>query len=841
MPHEDVLVLVNELLSRKVPTEEIKKKLLDKGYSIADINGAIARAQLTIVHPGVVSVSYAPAAKKGGPSGGLITTIGVIALCIIIFVGALGGPYWYASRSLSESTGLLSKIVSNASDTPALSPTDIALAPPTGKLPVYSPTHTSSYASTHTTSTGSASAPSALTSTQPVKTPAPSPSPTPAPSIIQQIVQDIIPSPAPTLTLTLAGNPIPYGGDASLTWTSTDTTSCTASQGWEGDEPTSGSETFSGLLSNVTYALSCTGPGGTVTQYAQVTVSVPDTGGGGGGGSPISVPTPDPTPDPVPDPTPSPSPNPTPGVPTIAAGCAVPSSSGGNSFYVDPVNGNDTLGDGSQGNPWKTLSTVLSTDVNTMQYTTPYYPIPSGGPTTIPMNASGPIHPGDTIFLMSGNYGAITVKGVNSDFIKLAAAPGQTPVFTSLTVQGSAKWIFQGLKIQNLRDSFSSLVSISTHASIGPVNNIIFDHNIVSSIDDSSSWTVSDWLADASYVGISLDEGADTRDSTCLTITNNQISNVKFGIGFGIDNSLLANNTVNDFAGDGVDYDASNILLSHNTIMNARDIDANHPDGFQGQIGRQNTSDPNAGYTNVTIDGNIVYRKTIPNLPFANALQGIDAFDENWTNLTVTNNVIVTDAYNGIYFSSIHTGLIANNTVIFDGCEGDGDGCSTTSWLGVGSTTHEGIPSTNVTVRNNISTQLNIDTPVVTLDHNITSGQISITTATTTNFYSKAGTYGNDNTLSPNLNAGFVQFDTTNLLYNLHLLSSSPANGFGSTDQAPSVDIEGNPRVAPIAAGAYTSSYPAVAYEGSRSSLLASVYEALGNFWSSLWFLFAAL
>jgi hypothetical protein len=833
MPHEDILTLVNELLSRKVSSEEIKKQLQAKGYGVEDINGALARAQIPMVHPGVVLVPTVSRTSVKA-SGGLITTIGVFALGIVIFIGAVGGTYWYASKSLSDSNGLLTKIVLNASGTPALSNTEPAVAPPSGQLPAYTPSHTATH-----------SLPSAITSTQPVSKPA---APAPAPSIIQQIVQDIIPPAAPTLTLTLAGNPIPSGGDAELSWTSTDATSCTASQGWSGSEPTSGSASFSDLLSDTTYTLTCTGQGGTVTQSAQVTVTVPNPGGGGGGTpvpspspdpTPDPTPSPDPTPDPSPSPSPSPSPAPDPGAPSIAAGCAVPSGNPGTTFYVDPVNGNDSTGDGSSAKPWKTLSTVLTTRVNTLQYVTPY----TEAKTTKAYNPMGAILPGDTIELMSGNYGAISVKGVNSDFITVQAASGQTPVFTTLNVGGAAKWKFEGIKVQSLRSSYTPLVAISSN-DYGPVNNIVFDHNNVSSIDDSTSWTAPDWVSNAAFSGILMDDSAMPRDSTCLSITNNSISNIYVGANMGVDQSLFANNTINNFGGDGFDYDANNIVISHNLIENARVIDANHPDAMQGQIGRGDTSDPNYTFTNVVIDGNTIYRKTIPNLPFANGLQGIDTFSLNWTNLTVTNNVVVTDTYQAISFQSVHNGLIANNTVMYDGCEGDtGAQCSPYDEIYVGSTTHDGTPTTNMIVRNNITPELVIGSPssATTVDHNITSQKVSLTVGTTTYYYSNPGTYGDNNTIVPSLNSGFVQFDTTGLHYDLHLLSSSPALGIGSSDQAPSVDIEGNPRVSPIADGAYTSSYPAVAYEGSRYSLLAAAFAGFANFWRVIFSFFAAV
>jgi hypothetical protein len=62
--------------------------------------------------------------------------------------------------------------------------------------------------------------------------------------------------------------------------------------------------------------------------------------------------------------------------------------------------------------------------------------------------------PGDTIMLMSGNYGDIglgdyNLPTTNSDFITIEAAPGQTPVFNTLYVARTNKWVFNGIKVES--------------------------------------------------------------------------------------------------------------------------------------------------------------------------------------------------------------------------------------------------------------------------------------------------------------------------------------------------------------------------------------------------------
>jgi hypothetical protein len=76
----------------------------------------------------------------------------------------------------------------------------------------------------------------------------------------------------PTVSLSASPASIAAGESSTLTWSSTDAGSCTASGGWSGARATSGSEAVS-PSSTTTYALSCTGAGGGASQSATVTVA----------------------------------------------------------------------------------------------------------------------------------------------------------------------------------------------------------------------------------------------------------------------------------------------------------------------------------------------------------------------------------------------------------------------------------------------------------------------------------------------------------------------------------------------------------------------------------------
>jgi tetratricopeptide (TPR) repeat protein len=92
--------------------------------------------------------------------------------------------------------------------------------------------------------------------------------------------------PAPTLTFQSSAPSVATGTTVTLQWSSTNVTSCTASGGWSGTQPTSGQATTAALSADTTFTLTCTGSGQTVTKSVTVSITAaPHSGGHGGGGA----------------------------------------------------------------------------------------------------------------------------------------------------------------------------------------------------------------------------------------------------------------------------------------------------------------------------------------------------------------------------------------------------------------------------------------------------------------------------------------------------------------------------------------------------------------------------
>ena len=312
-----------------------------------------------------------------------------------------------------------------------------------------------------------------------------------------------------------------------------------------------------------------------------------------------------------------------------------------------------------------------------------------------------PVQPGDAIMLMSGNYGDIGIGDfnlptTNSDFVTVEAAPGQTPVFSTLLLNRTNKWVFNAIKVQSLIGTNGNTQALVSADGSGP---IVSDHRHHPGEHANQLGRQHGWLEQgavdragprwaSSAFGLAGNGTNGEPNTRCISLAGSHIQNVRVGAILAANNLLFTNNVIDHFGDDGIDYAANNLAITHNTIHDNLDVgDGNHEDAMQGQNGPLPPGVAFNAFSNILIDSNLIARQTDPQLAFPTYLQGIDAFDEDWTNVTVTNNVVITSACHGITFGSIHNSLIANNTVVEDGLFPT-PGC--VAAINVGGATHEG-------------------------------------------------------------------------------------------------------------------------------------------------------
>lgn len=447
-----------------------------------------------------------------------------------------------------------------------------------------------------------------------------------------------------------------------------------------------------------------------------------------------------------------------------------------NDFYIDPVNGSDT-GDGSAANPWRSLEAVFADGlIETRDWPSyPYQP----GMSLVVVNPGAPVRAGDTLWLRSGYHGDLVIEhAYNTAPITIAAEAGQAPEVRSVTVQAAQNWILRGLSISPSYGPASApitIVRIDDHGYFGPAWDIELAGSDLFSVDDASSWGAYEWVNLASN---GIDVGA-----ARISVHDNTVRNVRFGIGVGGADASIRRNLVDGFSADGLRGLGDRDVFEYNRVQNDKigdPDDDNHDDGFQSwSVGADGTVGTGE-VTGVVLRGNLFINALDPNDPLRNSMQGIGCFDGFFVDWVVENNVVITDHWHGISFYGMRDSRIVNNTVI-----DLADGPPGPPWIMVHAH-KDGRPSENVIVRNNLSTDYSLDGNNIADDHNLVIGDAA---------------------------SLFVAPP-----FDLHLLPAAAAIDAGSADLAPTVDIEGTHR--PQGNG-----YDVGAYERAVDAIFADGFE----------------
>jgi hypothetical protein len=469
----------------------------------------------------------------------------------------------------------------------------------------------------------------------------------------------------------------------------------------------------------------------------------------------------------------------------VAAGCDEPrSGENGKTFFVDPTRGSRD-NDGSERLPWRTLAEVLD-PANHLVATSAYSRTKDGLGQPEPINPAGPVKPGDTIVLMSGDHGNVNARQyVNSDFISVVAGKGQTPVVRSLLLISSSHWLFRGIKFQGAKqenEKGGTLVSLASHNWLGPSDNMVMADDSFSSVDSTETWAPDDWVNkpyDFAFIS----------GARCTTLTDSHFFNVRNAVMMvGGGHSLVEDNLIEDMGNDGLDVVTSDLVVRRNRIRHGRHspVEPLHADGIQGWTLNGATN------SNVVIDSNwIINVDQSPD----NYLQGISIFDGKWDGLTVTNNLVINNTWHAISLYGVTNALVANNTVIPARAD-------RASWLMIHDAKDK-TPSLHVVVRNNIAPEFVVEGQDVEFDHNLAEKEFQYRQIGGEAIRLKQGGFGNHNTIHPGLFHWFVDFDPNHETFDLRPSPMSPANGAGAADRAPANDIQGRLRTAPIDIGAF--------------------------------------
>ena len=367
---------------------------------------------------------------------------------------------------------------------------------------------------------------------------------------------------------------------------------------------------------------------------------------------------------------------------------------------------------------------------------------------------------GDTIFLRSGYHGFPQVKGINTGTVYIMPEAGQVPTAKKIKVNAAAWWNISGFQISPEFAGIyekGDLVEITSSASYTTIRNCYMFS--VASMAGIDSLGVRQKFASGIQVN-----GPNT------VLYNNTMKEVGNGITIAKTAKFaqVTFNTVHGFTNDGMRGLADSCNFEYNIVKVCYGLDDNHDDGFQSWSVDATGAVGKGTVYNVVLRGNIFISQTDVNQPFQQerGMQGTGNFDGFFENWIIENNLIVSDMYEGISLYGAKNCKIINNTVVKSPFKPG----AFTPWIKVAKHKN-GTNSTGNIVRNNFTSDMS-DMNGVTQSNNIESQLYALY---------------------------FVNYDSLDL----HLKTTSPAINAGSSLDAPAIDLEQNPRNAPVDIGAY--------------------------------------
>jgi len=371
----------------------------------------------------------------------------------------------------------------------------------------------------------------------------------------------------------------------------------------------------------------------------------------------------------------------------------------GNTYYLDPING-DNANSGAAESPWGSLQSVVSDGmIETRAYTDLPY---DGTNDLVAKNPGAPVRAGDTLVLLNGYHGEFFLRGAYNLYpITITAAAGHRPTLSRIFLSAGSNWHFRGLTVspsQAPEYVADTLVTVESHGWHGPSSGVIVENCELYSVADTSAWRADDWNA--------LACSAIQVTGNCLSIIDNTCRNVNFGISLSGNSGLVSGNLVENFSGDGLRGLGNDLVFEYNTVKNCYAVNANHDDGFQSWS--INDDPPRE---RVVLRGNTFINYEDPNQPFRGTLQGIGCFDGWYIDWVIENNLVITDHWHGVSLYGAVNCRIVNNTVVDQNDTSPGP-----PWIFI-SPHKDGTPSRGCIIRNNIAATITATGDTVA-DHN---------------------------------------------------------------------------------------------------------------------------
>jgi hypothetical protein len=266
--------------------------------------------------------------------------------------------------------------------------------------------------------------------------------------------------------------------------------------------------------------------------------------------------------------------------------------------------------------------------------------------------ASGKVKGGDTLLLQDGPYGRVILE-TNATFtspVTIMSQNGKAAHFDSIRLSQSARFItLKNLSVWPRDPAASGAFLVRSYNTVSDIRVEGLDIRSEDAAAEFMSWDAAKWGA-RKFNGIILEGQRNT-------IVGNTVTAVYTGI-FSGPGSLIADNVVNGFDGDGINA-VSDTTVRNNRITNCVKTDANHDDGFQSFASNGGT------ITNLVLDSNTIIEWMGPvSHPLRCTLQGIGLFGGPYVNLRIVNNLVSVSHSHGISIYGAYGAAVLNNTIV---------------------------------------------------------------------------------------------------------------------------------------------------------------------------------
>ncbi|MHC4622031.1 MAG: right-handed parallel beta-helix repeat-containing protein, partial [Planctomycetota bacterium] len=234
-------------------------------------------------------------------------------------------------------------------------------------------------------------------------------------------------------------------------------------------------------------------------------------------------------------------------------------SSGVANYYVDPDAADDT-GDGSIGDPWRTLEWVVDNKINV---------------------ASPTVLGGDNVWLYTGYHGDIDWRtdDVRSNYITIDKQPGESPTLRRVYLDDVSYVKFRNLDVSPSNGGVgyeSDIFEMEDNS--GDCHHLMVENCTIYSDTTAVAytWTEAQWAANAGNGIYQRGHDVEIRDCT--------VFNVAHGISIENDDCTVENNYVYNVSHDGGRANGSRVIWQDNIVENFIDLsgyDGRHHDILQ--------------------------------------------------------------------------------------------------------------------------------------------------------------------------------------------------------------------------------------------------------------------